>query len=180
MLLFPPRVARQVYFAFKLRLTGRVGALHLGCGQRRIGGFVNIDLNHGRAVDYVCSITRLPCRSNSVERIESYHVFEHLRQGSVAGALQEWFRVLRPGGSMVMELPDFDADIREYMAGNLERLFSIFGRDRFPGDIHYFGYNFGRVAALLSDAGFVRVREEAPQDYHAQFEPCLRVVCEKP
>lgn len=179
-LLFPPRIGRQVRFALKLRFSRHVGKLHLGCGQRRLEDFVNIDLNHGRAVDYACDITRLPCRSNSVERIESYHVFEHLRQASAKTALREWFRVLKPGGSMAMEMPDFDADVREYLAGNYERLFSIFGRDRFTGDIHHFGYNYQRLSALLSDAGFVYIREETAQDYHAKSEPCLRVVCEKP
>jgi len=48
--------------------------------------------------------------------------------------LQECLRALQPGGELVLELPDFDAGVREYLEGNEERLYSIYGRQRFPGD----------------------------------------------
>ena len=180
LLAHPRRLVRHLRYSATLRRHSGDLQLHLGCGQRRIPGFVNIDCNHGEAVDYVCDIGFLPCPVNSVSRIESYHVFEHIPHRETQSVLTHWYSVLEPGGMLVIECPDFDRDVQEYMAGNEDRLSSIFGRQRFPGDTHYFGYNSRRLAALLESAGFSGVVEKPPDDYHAKSEPCLRFECHKP
>jgi hypothetical protein len=65
--------------------------------------------------------------------------------------------------------------MREYLAGNPERLFSVYGRQRFPGDAHHWGYTAASLTQLLREAGFAEVAVVPPQDYHAADEPCLRV-----
>lgn len=154
--------------------------LHLGCGQRRLPGFINIDLNYSPATDYVGDISRLPCNAGSVARIESYHVIEHIRPAMVNKLLAEWFRVLMPGGEVIIECPDLDETAKQYLAGNEERLYNIFGRQRFRGDAHCWGYNAERLRAIVESAGFSGATEEEPQDYHKDQEPCLRIKCWKP
>lgn len=172
---------RYLRYAYLLRHPGkRVYQLHLGCGQRRLPGFVNIDHNQGDAVDYPCDISRLPCPPNSIRRIETYHVIEHIPHRTAPQVLQHWYSILCPGGLLVIECPDFDEDVRQYLAGNEERLWSIFGRQRFAGDAHYFGYNRRRLTAALQAAGFTSIEEHQPEDYHALNEPCLRYECQKP
>ena len=84
-----------------------------------------------------------------------------------------------PGGKLVTECPDLDQAVRDYLAGNDERLFNIFGRQRFPGDTHLFGFNVPRLRALLESVGFTGVVEGEPEDYHKHLEPCIRVECTK-
>ncbi len=122
----------------------------------------------------------LPCPENSVERIETYHVIEHLPHPVVRSGLEHWYRLLTPGGKLILECPDLDKALREYLDGNEERLFNIFGRQRFPGDAHLFGYNASRLCKLLESVGFTEVVQREPRDYHKELEPCLRVECEKP
>lgn len=153
--------------------------LHLGCGNQHIEGYINIDFRKTKATDLVCDIVKLPYPDNSVELIETYHVIEHLPRHDLPKTLKEWHRILTPAGKLIIECPDFDADVREYMGGNEKRLGSIFGLQRYPGDSHLFGYNFERLTKLLKDAGFEHIQRREPQDYHAGDEPCLRAECIK-
>ena len=153
--------------------------LHLGCGEQRLTGYVNIDRRKTPATDLVCGVEKLPYPDDSVQLIETYHVIEHLPRHDLPAVLGEWYRVLAPGGRLIIECPDFDAAVKEYLVGREERLDSIFGLQRFPGDAHLFGYNLARLKSLLQKVGFVGITQEKAQDYHAEHEPCLRVECVK-
>jgi predicted SAM-dependent methyltransferase len=107
-------------------------------------------------------------------------MIEHIPLPVVRDLFAEWFRVLAPGGRIVIECPDLDRAIQEYLDGKQERLYSIYGRQRFPGDAHHWGYNAKRLRALLESVGFVDAIEKEPQDYHKDSEPCLRIECSKP
>lgn len=153
--------------------------LHLGCGEQSLKGYVNIDHRKTIATDLVCDIKKLPYLDNSAELIEIYHVVEHFSRHDLPKALKQWHRVLIKGGKLVIECPDFDAAVKEYMAGNELRLDNVFGLQRFFGDLHQFGYNFKRLEKILSAAGFKNIQQKEPQDYHKNQEPCLRIECIK-
>jgi SAM-dependent methyltransferase len=153
--------------------------LNLGCGSVCKEGFVNIDHRFSRAVDIFLDIKRLPFPPGSASRIECYHVIEHIPQPQIADALDNWHAVLAEGGKLVIECPDVDGAMREYLEGNENRIYNVYGMDRFKGDIHYFGYNPRRLTRLLKDHGFDDCRQEEPTDYHKESEPCMRIVCGK-
>jgi predicted SAM-dependent methyltransferase len=133
-----------------------------------------------RATDYVCDLTRgVPCPPNAAERIETYHVIEHIPHPQVHAVVQDWFRVLQPGGTLVIECPDLDEGVRRYLDGDEDMLGSIYGLQRYPGDTHFYGYNVKRLTSLLTSIGFAKVEEGPARDYHALTEPCLRVEARK-
>ncbi len=164
---------------FKLGTKKAPLKLHLGCGIKCFDGYKNIDWRKTEATDLVCDITKLPYPNGSVGLIETYHVIEHLSRHDLPKALKEWYRVLLPGGKLIIECPDFDASVREYLEGNEKRLDSIFGLQRFPGDTHQFGYSSKGLKNLLITSGFKNIRNSEAQDSHAKDEPCLRVECIK-
>ncbi len=153
--------------------------LHLGCGQRRLDGFLNIDIIPSSAVDLLCDSRRLPFPAGTVSRIETYHMIEHLPRHDFLEALFEWNRVLVEGGTLVIECPDFNATVKEYIEGKKFRINNIFGLQRHPGDYHLFGYTFDDLAETLQSLGFREIRQEAPTDYHAPDEPSLRITAVK-
>ncbi len=51
--------------------------LHIGCGDTKKEGFLNIDIRETIAADIVCDVTELPLEDNSVDFIYSHHSFEH-------------------------------------------------------------------------------------------------------
>ena len=155
------RIISPVILKLKYKL-GMGGArpllLHLGCGTRRFQGYANIDLRKTKATDLVCDIKKLPYPDASVDLIETYHVIEHLPRNDMPKALNEWFRVIVPGGGLIIECPDFDKVVLEYIEGNEIRIDNIFGLQRFHGDAHLFGYNFKRLKKILKDAGFNNIK----------------------
>jgi predicted SAM-dependent methyltransferase len=72
---------------------------------------VNIDFVQTSATDFVCDTARLPYRDDEVDSIETYHMIEHLPRDKAAQAVHEWFRVLRAGGTLAMQCPDFDQQL---------------------------------------------------------------------
>ena len=149
--------------------------LHLGCGKNHFDGYINIDQRATSATDFECDIVCLPFDDEMVECIEMYHVIEHMPRHDVPRALKDWWRVMRPGGKLIIECPNFDEAVREYLDGNERRIDNIFGLQRFPGDTHVFGYNFKCLKKSLEEAGFRDIVECPPQDYHKDEEPCMRI-----
>ena len=159
----------------KLRNPKNNLKLHIGCGNIHLNNYINIDRNYSPATDFVTNARKIPCKNNSVKRIETYHLIEHIPQSLVIDTLSEWYRILIPSGTLIIECPDFDKAVREYIAGNNDRLYSIFGRQRFPGDTHNWGYNAKRLKDLLKEIGFAEITENEAQDYHKDHEPCIRI-----
>jgi hypothetical protein len=69
--------------------------------------------------------------------------------------------------------------MRGYLEGNENRIYNVYGIDRFKGNANYFGYNPRRLTRLLKDHGFDDCRQEEPTDYLNESEPCMRIVCRK-
>jgi len=169
-------------FYIKLKLRGQplrdnenFFKLHLGCGTIRFPGYINIDLRKTIATDYVCDVTHLPFPDESVEVIETYHMIQHMPKDILSKALKNWWNKLVPGGRLIMESPDFDQTVKEYLAGNENRLKNIFGLHRFKGDTHLWGYNFFRLKEKLYTCGYRGVKSAEPRDYHRSQEPCMRL-----
>ena len=99
--------------------------LHLGCGNKRMDGFVNVDIVPSLATDLVTSITSLSMFADStVEEIRLSAVYEHLYRSERLAAIREWHRVLRPGGTLMLSyIPDFDVIAQAFL-------------ERHPGILH--------------------------------------------
>lgn len=153
--------------------------INLGCGRTGIEGFINIDHRLSGVTNMVLDIKRLPFRKNTVEVIEAHHVIEHISHKKIGSMLDEWRRVLKPDGKLIIECPNVDETMKEYLAGNEYRIFNIYGLQGYKGDFHLFGYNPKRLKELLEEHRFYKCKSEEPTDFHKDDEPCLRMTCKK-
>ncbi len=161
--------------------------LHLGCGGVILDGYINVDtrkLHPAVYVDDVITLSKLlksdVIRYNTISEILAYHVIEHLprpnsRVPGVCSALYTWNRVLKIGGKLILECPDFDALI-DLVKKNPKYKDNLFGLQRFPGDAHLWGYTIEELSGLLEQYGFTVIERGPGTDYHAKMEPCIRVV----
>jgi len=106
--------------------------LHVGCGSRgatalheafRGPGWreLRLDVDPAARPDIVASMTNMPMvDSASVDAVFSSHNLEHLEAHEVPLALGEFFRVLRPGGLLLVTMPDLEAVARLVVEGKLE------------------------------------------------------------
>lgn len=81
--------------------------LHLGCGDKRLEGWVNIDGQALPGVDHVADLRR-PLEFRDVDAVFSEHLLEHLAIGDALALLLEIHRVLCPGGWLRLSTPNLD------------------------------------------------------------------------
>ena len=88
--------------------------LHLGCGQRYLPGYVNIDfadsahtVQEKSIADLLADILELQYASDSIEEIRLHHVFEHFPRPVACALLSGWYSWLKQGGVLHIEVPDF-------------------------------------------------------------------------
>jgi predicted SAM-dependent methyltransferase len=69
--------------------------LHIGCGNRKLQGFINIDIEKTEATDMTLDVReKLPFLKDSVDFVYSEHFLEHLSRGEAINFLKEIYRVL--------------------------------------------------------------------------------------
>lgn len=172
----------------------RGAKLHLGCGNQRHEGFINVDCKKTPATDLVCDIRQLPFENDSIDEIECYHVFEHFpvclhanvskdyghKYALLIMVLLEWRRVLKKDGRLVIEMPDLDKTFEAYLKADEDEkdrlLIPVYGsfRQGDDMDIHRWGANKYRLQYILDKAGFRHVEFTEARDYHVKDCPCLR------
>jgi predicted SAM-dependent methyltransferase len=152
--------------------------LNLGCGAKRLDGFINVDLADGAykvQPDVVCdAFGPLPFATATVDEVHAYHVAEHCYRWQIEGVLSEWTRVLKPGGLLVLELPCLDkvihifkiaAEMRKPPPVNLT-MWGLFGDPGWknPAMCHRWAYSIGEMTDLMEAAGLT-VESKEPQTH---------------
>ena len=141
--------------------------LHLGCGKRYIPGFVHVDLDDFPHIDHRASINDLSMfEDESVELIYCCHTLEYFDRVEATAVLAEWRRVLRPGGTLRLAVPDFEALAEVYRRyGDLNKIIGpLYGRVEIktPEDetviYHKTVYDFASLKTLLEECSFNNVR----------------------
>jgi SAM-dependent methyltransferase len=84
-----------------------VRILDVGCGIRKYPGSLGIDNNPASKADVLCDLDHLPYpfRDSSFDEIRVIHVIEHV--SNVIGAMEEFHRLARPGGKIVLATPHY-------------------------------------------------------------------------
>lgn len=81
--------------------------IHLGCGNKILPGWVNIDISGEGGADIVCDITKgIPIDDLKVDLIYSRDFLEHLYRDQIKDVMNECHRVLKSGGAAVHEVPE--------------------------------------------------------------------------
>lgn len=174
--------------------TGAV-RLHIGCGSRIFDGYINIDGDYmsgtpGVVIHDITVPFSLP--DNSVDEILSVHVIEHIMRDRVPGIMQEWLRILKPGGFVAVEWPDFLKMCQEVVKNpnclnfdsdrRLQKrtILGIFGDNlRYPDPVmwHKWGYSVDSLSKLFQSVGYSRIKIE--DNLHSKTMNDSRVVAYK-
>ena len=99
-------------------LKGEDIKLHIGCGDDKWQGYINIDVVPTEGADALMDVSKdlhlVPSNIASEIRLES--VFEHFYQYEQDRILKNFLRILKKDGKLVIKwLPDFDAVIDAYL-----------------------------------------------------------------
>jgi len=135
--------------------------LNLGCYDRKIYGFVNVDIRSDVKPDVIDdAFTLSKFEKNSVDLIYACHMLEHGDYAECKSALKRWHEVLKPGGTLRVAVPDMEAHFAHYYYhGDLRVLHSTFwGSQRHPYDFHKNGWDFKKLKEDLESTGFTGVK----------------------
>lgn len=112
--------------------------LNCGSGQRPFAKpWINIDAQERWNPDLVADCASLPYADGSCEMIVLHHVLEHFGCGEGQGLIREAWRLLEPGGSLLVFVPDMRALAQRWLMGLLDTqvyMTNVYGA--FMGDIH--------------------------------------------
>ena len=80
--------------------------LHLGCGNKPMKGFINVDYYNKKYADEIVDLNQsLPYESESIDFIYSDNVFEHI--DNLLDLIKECNRVLKKDGTLIIRVPYF-------------------------------------------------------------------------
>jgi len=134
--------------------------LHVGCGTKNLGGWINADIAPHRQLDVLLDgRAGLPFADNSMSCVYAEHFIEHLDQEEGIHFLSECHRILIPGSGVVrVSTPNLDWVWRthyRYPADDEAKRLGAFHLNKaFHGWGHQFLYNDIVLADSLRLAGF--------------------------
>ncbi len=153
--------------------------LNIGCGYARLEGWLNLDSSPESAADRLMEAQDLDLPGACAEEIKALQLVEHLGFFRAKYFLSECWRVLKPGGRLVIETPDIEKTFRIFLEGDHRAreaaLGWVYGPET-PGMGHVYCFPKELLEELLCEAGFSVSKEEFMS---RTWRPALRFACVK-
>lgn len=173
--------------------------LYLGCGPLPIhpqhleiidGTWILADLYINTPPIVTMDARKLPYQDGEVSKIYNSHLLEHLGLRETLPTLKEWYRALKPGGQLIINVPDMEWATEELqnLKEGLEprsKVFDtpakimeiIYGNQDHEGEFHKSGFTQSSLGEKLQEAGFKNIKIK--QVYEAHDMGCLIAIAEK-
>lgn len=187
----PNLLGNRVYFA-NVRSEKTVPPepvkLNLGAGNKPYLDYRSCDKFPGEGIDEIFSLDDIPYADGTVAAIYSEHALEHLHHHEARAALVEWFRVLAPGGEVILKLPDLAACCRAFLEARSREerdwyRYTIYGIQRslrgepIEAQVHRTGFTEAELVNLMESIGYTI-------DYHGAYDgygtPSVEIRAHKP
>jgi predicted SAM-dependent methyltransferase len=145
--------------------------LHLGCGQKYLDGYVNIDfplnehsLQTKSVADEHHDISTLAYPAKSIKEIRLHHVLEHFDRPTASALMASWNSWLQINGIFHIEVPDFEKTAKSavsfYTRKNIKKVAirHLFGSHEAHWAIHAEGYSKWMLRDLFECFGFSLIK----------------------
>lgn len=166
---------------------------NLGSGGVHKKGYINIDLYTD--CDFRCDIRKLApavARFGQADEITADHVLEHVNRTAVTATVRNWLKALKPGGKLIIEVPDATAAMKEFLEadknGTKQEAYDfkeavVFGGQRYEGDEHQTAITRNKIERVLESCSNMIEKSSIKVGRfkgHNQDEIVVRVTKKKP
>jgi predicted SAM-dependent methyltransferase len=166
--------------------------LNIACGKQTWNGYFCVDaVAHPKATrppDLLHAFTfdkdgallnPLPLPDNCADELCNFHFIEHVYAWEAPAIVSEFRRLLKPGGRLVMELPDINKAANNLLHGGKDQLcmWPLYGDPgtKDPYMCHRWGYTPKTIKQLLEQGGFIKVHILPPKTHGARGNRDMRV-----
>lgn len=163
-------------------MSNRYGPLklNLGCGEDYREGYINVDTRNLPRLDIKWRVDDLAeyVKDRSVVEILALDILEHFPLSEVAGVLDEWVRMLTPGGVLQIKVPDLDIlsktlhDYPENTAEVKHMVDQLYGGQDYSRNFHRSGFNLALLRQLMEEERGLKIvkvyRENCNIHVHAR------------
>jgi glycosyltransferase involved in cell wall biosynthesis len=135
--------------------------LNLGSGGDYRPGMINLDRRPETRSELLACARALPFPAECFDEVHAQDLLEHFPSSESGALLDEWTRVLRPGGLLRLQTPDMRELCRRYIQGKMalnELIPWIYGGQDYRGNFHHTGFDEATLSSLLERRGYVGVR----------------------
>lgn len=162
--------------------------LHLGCGDRLLDGWLNVDMI-GADLNLDIATGKLPFLDRHFEAIVTQHVIEHLTlEDELLPLMAECQRILKAGGELWLSTPDMEKVSRSYIDHRCEDMIADrkqrlpdwdlheYPNQHFMNDMFHQGlehrnlFDFEMLEWMLKKVGFAEVMRASEEDLIQRFE----------
>lgn len=156
-----PRLVDERDYQRKIdQMDGHI-KVNLGCGEKPLPGYLNVDVRPLPEVDVLADVRRLPFDPGTLTEVASAHLVEHFREHQLRTViLPYWLSLLKPGGVVRIICPNWAAMLSRLNTGQMSladfKLLTFGGQD-YEGDDHFAMYTPETLMHLLHAVGFSRV-----------------------
>ena len=155
-------------FKKKKSPKGEKVLLHIGCGDLIDKRYINIDIRPGWHIDYVAQVEGMKniFSKDYADLIYGCMVLEHISHQKTLEILEDLRKILKPGGSLRLSVPDFDTIVKMYeVEKSVKDIMSpLMGGQGYQGNFHFSIFNEKYLTDLLLKAGFSEVKKWNPEN----------------
>jgi predicted SAM-dependent methyltransferase len=167
----------RALFLNRSRIATRV-YLDVGCGPNNHEHFINLDYDWHPGIDICWDLTTgIPLGDRTLQGIFTEHCLEHIPFSATDAVLADFRRLLKPGGTVRIVVPDGELYLTRYcdlLRKLTDQALPYADNERYQGRYtpimsvnrifhdhqHQFIYDFAAMRLLLEKNGFTDIRKE--------------------